>query len=41
MIYIAIIIRVNIAFIYLVLFYYFINLTLEYIKAIDYCLSYF
>ena len=40
MIYIAIIIRVNIAFIYLVLSRYFINLTLKYIKVIDYCLSY-
>ena len=41
MIYIAIIIKVNVAFIYLVLSRYFINLALEYIKAIDYCLSYF
>ena len=41
MIYIAIIIKANVAFIYLVLSHYLINLTLEYIKAIDYCLSHF
>ena len=40
MIYIAIIIKVNVAFIYLVLSCYFINLALEYIKVIDYYLSY-
>ena len=33
-------IKVDIAFVYLVLSRYLINLALEYIKAVDYCLSY-
>ena len=41
MIYIAIMIKVNIAFIYLVLSRYFINPAPKYIKVINYYLNYF